>query len=228
MSTAERSGTGRLPALAEGQRLDRATFHRRYEAMPPGTWAELLDGVVRMSSPVGFGHARNTLPAGAWLIRYEQFTPGVEALDNVSTALDDRNEVQPDILLRRLPEAGGRTRVEDGILAGPPAFVLEVAGSSRRYDLGPKLEEYRRAGVLEYVVCGIDPDEIYWHVRRGDALDRVPAGPDGWYRSEAFPGLWLDPAALLARDLGRLFAALDLGIATPEHAAFVARIGQGL
>ena len=32
--------------LVEGHRLDQATFHALYEAMPPGTRAELIDGVV--------------------------------------------------------------------------------------------------------------------------------------------------------------------------------------
>ena len=39
--------------LVEGQRLDQPTFHALYEAMPPGTRAELIDGVVYMPSPVG-------------------------------------------------------------------------------------------------------------------------------------------------------------------------------
>lgn len=41
MSTTERRT---LPPLVAGQRLDRATFHERYEAMPPDTWAELMGG----------------------------------------------------------------------------------------------------------------------------------------------------------------------------------------
>ena len=45
-------------------------------------------------------------------------------------------------------------------------------------------------------------------------------------RSEAFPGLWLDPAALLAGDLPRALAVLQQGIATPEHASFVASLRQ--
>ena len=44
--------------LVEGQRLDQPTFHALYEAMPPGTRAELIDGVVYMPSPVGVARAR--------------------------------------------------------------------------------------------------------------------------------------------------------------------------
>ncbi len=52
----------------------------------------------------------------------------------------------------------------------------------------------------------------------------LTAGPDGIIRSEVFPGLWLDPAAVLARDGARLVAVLQEGLASPEHAAFVERL----
>jgi hypothetical protein len=47
-----------LPPLHPGDRLDRATFHARYEAMPPGTRAELVGGMVFMPSPVYQPHGR--------------------------------------------------------------------------------------------------------------------------------------------------------------------------
>jgi hypothetical protein len=39
-----------------------------------------------------------------------------------------------------------------------------------------------------------------------------------------FPGLWLDPAALLDGDASAQRAAMQRGVATPEHAAFVAQL----
>jgi hypothetical protein len=72
-----------------------------------------------------------------------------------------------------------------------------------------------------YVVFALDPDEVFWHVRRGDQLIAVPPGDDGIYRSQAFPGLWLDPKAMFRRDFGSLLATLDRGLASPEQAAFV-------
>jgi hypothetical protein len=56
MSTLERPNRDVLPPLEAGQRLDRATFHERYETMPPGTRAELVGGVVYMPSPLGIEH----------------------------------------------------------------------------------------------------------------------------------------------------------------------------
>src|SRR5208337_2356549 len=97
MSTIERSARpATLAPLVEGQRLDQATFHERYEQMPEGTRAELINGVVHMPSPVGPEHARATVPALVWLSYYQEQTPGVDVLDNASTVLDVRGEPQPD------------------------------------------------------------------------------------------------------------------------------------
>ena len=51
MSPVDRTRTTTIPPLVDGERLDRATFHERYEAMPPRTRAELIGGVVVMASP---------------------------------------------------------------------------------------------------------------------------------------------------------------------------------
>jgi hypothetical protein len=74
------------------------------------------------------------------------------------------------------------------------------------------------------VVRALEPDEIFWFRRRGKALVERPLGEDGLYRSVTFPGLWLDPQALIRGDGRRLRAVVDLGCATPEHAEFVARL----
>lgn len=41
---------------------------------------------------------------------------------------------------------------------------------------------------------------------------------------KVFPGLWVHGEALLAKDYGRLMATLQQGLATPQHAEFVARL----
>src|SRR5260370_16998864 len=85
--------------LVEGQRLDQPTFHALYEAMPPGTRAELINGVVLMPSPVGPAHGRAHFPTIAWLSYYAENTPGVEGMANTSTALGLTSEPPPDFLL---------------------------------------------------------------------------------------------------------------------------------
>jgi Uma2 family endonuclease len=212
--------------LVEGQRLDQPTFHALYEAMPPGTRAELIDGVVYMPSPASGDHGRAHFPVIAWLSYYTENTPGVEGMDNATTILGWRSEPQPDALLRILAECGGRSHLEKGFVHGGPELVVEVSKATRNVDLGPKLGDYERAGVQEYIVRAIDPDEVYWFGQEHGALVQRPVGADGFYRSTAFPGLWLDPEALLRGDTRRLRAVVKLGCATPEHAEFVARLAQ--
>jgi Uma2 family endonuclease len=224
MSTVNRPGRRTLPPLVAGQRLDRATFHARYEAMPPGTWAELVGGIVYMPSPLRSEHAGTDDDVAYWLGHYRRFTPGVLGGGNATVFLGPGGEAQPDRHLRIPAERGGHSRLVDGFIVGPPELVVEVARSSLAYDLGAKRSDYEQAGVLEYIVVGLDPDQVHWFALRGARFEALAPGPDGLYRSEAFPGLWLDPAALFAGDLNTLIEKLELGLATPEHAAFVDRL----
>ncbi len=223
----DRMTTSAAPkTLVEGQRLDQPTFHSLYEAMPPGTRAELIDGVVYMPSPASLAHGRAHVPVIVWLEYYAENTPGVEVLVTATTILGWKSEPQPDALLRILPECGGRTRDEQGYLHGASELVGEVSKATRYVDLGPKRDDYQRAGVLEYVVRAVEPDEIYWFGQEQGALVRRPIGDEGFYRSTVFPGLWLDPIALLEGDTRRLRSVVDQGCTTPEHAAFAARLAM--
>jgi Uma2 family endonuclease len=221
MSTIDRTSA---PPLEAGQRLDQREFHARYQAMPPGTKAELVGGVVVMPSPVGNRHGTTCLNVAMWLGIYKSRTPGTQASDNATTILGDDDEFQPDCWLRILPAKGGQTRDQGKYVEGAPELVVEIADSSRGIDLGPKLAEYERAGALEYVVFALDPDQVYWHTRQDDRLVRIDPDDDGWFRSKAFPGLWLDPVALFADDGLALIASLDRGLATEDHANFIATL----
>jgi Uma2 family endonuclease len=225
MSTAERIKHPTLPPLEAGQRLDQPTFHERYEAMPPNTRAELVGGVVYMPSPMRGDHGVTSRMAAGWLFNYQLKTPGISGEDGCTVELTDQGEPQPDHMLRLPAKLGGKTRInETGYLSGPPELVVEVARSSRDYDLKQKKADYERAGVREYLVIELDPNRIHWFMRRGERFGQMRPGPDGIYRSKVFPGLWLDAEALFAEDLDRLIEILEQGLATPEHAAFVAKL----
>src|SRR5208283_4440606 len=169
--------------LVAGQRLDQATFHERYEQMPAGVRAELINGVVDMPSPVGLEHARAMVPVLVWLSYYQEHTPGVDVLDNASTILDVKGEPQPDAQLRILPECGGQTQPDRRCVRGVPELIVEVSQATRYTDLGPKFDEYERAGVLEYIIRALDPDQLLWYVLRDGKLVELPADSDGLYRS---------------------------------------------
>lgn len=210
--------------LAAGQRLGRLEFHARYEEAPPHLKFELIDGVVYMASARHKPHGRKHITSATWVTVYAMHTPGVESFDNASTILSDACEVQPDVCLLIRPDRGGQSHDFEQMIGGAPELVVEVAGSSRRIDLGPKLRAYEVAGVCEYLVLAVDPFEVLWHRHRDGQFQRIEPDADGLYRSSIFPGLWLDPAALESGDGPALLAALSRGLATPEHAEFVARL----
>jgi Uma2 family endonuclease len=177
--------------LENGDRLTRAEFARRYEAMPHLKKAELIEGVVYVPSPVRYTqHGSPHSHIVTWLGTYAAATPGVGGADNTTVRLDLDNEPQPDALLIVLPEHGGQSRIdEDGYIAGAPELVAEVAASSASYDLHAKRHAYRRNGVCEYLVWRVLDQDIDWFVLRDGAYERQSPGTDGFLRSAIFPGL---------------------------------------
>lgn len=212
-----------IPPIEEGQRLTQPEFHRRYEAMPPEVRAELIEGVVYMTSPLLRPHGRYQGLLVTVLCLYEAQTPGVEAADNATAILDDRSEPQPDAALRILPEYGGQCDTdEDDYWTGAPELVVEVADTTRRLDLGKKKRMYQEAGVLEYIVYSIKDKRLFWFDLRAD--EEVEPDEHGVFRSRVFPGLWIEERALAARNINRLVAVLQRGLNNSEHAAFVKQL----
>jgi Uma2 family endonuclease len=216
------------PPLVEGDRLTSEEFMARYERMP-GVRARLLDGVVHfkeggMASPVSVNHGDYSCKAGSWLGYYALRTFGVRGSHDTTVDLGPNRRCQPDELLRIREEYGGRSRKVGKYLSGPPELVVEVAGSTIRDDLGPQKLDYERAGVSEYIVFALDPAEIHWHVLEDGRYTPLQPDADGIYRSRVLPGLWLDGRAFWEDDDPALLAALDRGLASPEHAEFVERL----
>lgn len=209
--------------LHSGDRMTRAEFHRIYERTPEHFRAELIGGIVYVASPLRIAHGSNHLPLGAVFFGYESGTPGTQSGDNTTILLGDEGEPQPDLYLRILPEHGGQSRTTpDDYVEGAPELIAEIAHSSRAIDLHAKRDDYTRYGVREYLVLCLRERRLRWFdLAAGRELD---ADADGVYRIRVFPGLWVDGEALLARDFSRLTATLGRGLATPEHAAFVARL----
>lgn len=212
----------KVPPLENGDRLTRAEFERRYEAMPELRKAELIEGIVYMPSPVRLRlHARPHSHMNTWLGTYEARTPGLILGDNSTVRMDLDNEPQPDVLLLVDPALGGQARIsDDDYVEGAPELVAEIASSSASYDVGAKLKVYRRNGVREYVVHRVLDGEIDWYVLRGESYEKLSADA-GILKSARFPGLWLDAAAFVRGDLAEVLDILGEGLATAEHAAFV-------
>ncbi len=68
---------GVIPPLENGDRLTRAEFERRYDAMPELEQAELVEGEVDLPSPVRHGrHSHPHTRLVTWLGNSETDTPG--------------------------------------------------------------------------------------------------------------------------------------------------------
>ena len=215
-----------IPLLVEGDRLSSDEFERRYHAMPGLKKAELIEGVVHMPSPVRWNaHGSPHTVINTWVGTYWLATPGTQAGADATIRLDLANVPQPDAALLVLPSHGGQARVSaDDYIEDAPELVVEVAASSAGYDTNAKLRVYQRCGVREYVVWRVEKKQVDWHVLRGKKYDRLAPSSAGLLCSEAFPGLWLDTAALFAGDYVKVMAVLQQGIQDPAHAAFVVEL----
>jgi len=217
MATVEK----RVPPLVAGDYLSRDEFLRSWEAMPSIKRAELIQGVVYMPSPLSRQHGTTDQDVSTWVGVYKANTPGCEGMTNATWLMGKRNAPQPEAALRILPEFGGQSRNRGKYAAGAPEFLGEVCISSVSYDLHQKLKVYEKKGVKEYLAVLMEEQEVRWHHLIDGEFHIMPLQSDGVYRSHVFPGLWLDPAALLAGNLTRVLAVLQEGLNSPEHKQLV-------
>ena len=215
-----------IPILANGDRLTRAEFERRYHAMPHLKKAELIEGVVYMPSPVRFN--KHSEPHGymvAWLVAYKLQTPFVAFGNDATVRLDMDNEPQPDALLRLEPKVGGTSSVSaDDYIEGPPELVVEIASSTASYDLHDKLHAYRRNGVKEYLVWRVEEGAFDWFVLDEGRYVRLEP-TEGTLESRTFPGLVLHVDALLEDDMQVVMMTLQNALKSETHERFVERLG---
>jgi Uma2 family endonuclease len=217
-----------LPELENGDRLKRAEFERRFDAMPDLKQAELIKGVVYMASPVRRKkHGKPHLLITTWIGSYLAATPGTDAADNASVRVDEDNMPQPDVDLRIEEECSGQSYVdEDDYLQNVPELVVEVASSTASYDLHDKLEMYLLHGAKEYLVWRVLDKEIDWFVSQAGTYSKLQPDAEGIIASTIFPGLRLAVNAMLTGDMATVLAELQKGIASDEHQAFVAELAE--
>ncbi|QJW96727.1 Uma2 family endonuclease [Frigoriglobus tundricola] len=229
-----------IPPLRDGDRMDANEFLRRYAADPIVYSAELLQGVVHVTRwreftdgketivpPISAdGHATPDNHLQGIFFVYASHTPGVVSSGSVTTLLPSQaTSLEPDALLRVLPTHGGASTIgADKFVHGAPELVAEISFTSGSRDFGKKFDSYQADGVPEYLVWRTAEKEIHWFALNRKKYVALKPHADGTLRSDVFPGLWLDVPALLASDTAKVLATLQQGIASPEHAAFVAKL----
>lgn len=232
-----------IPELRDGDRLDTAEFLRRYEATPEGFRAELINGVVyvnrwievgpngeeRVMPPIsggGRGHAGPQMTIIGAFANYMAGTQGADASAPATLVLSPVDSApEPDAMMRILSECDGASYLgDDQYYHGPPELVVEIARSTVKIDLGSKFDMYERNGVQEYVVWRVRQGVIDWFQLERGEYQPIEPDADGILKSRVFPGLWLDPKALIAGDMAKVLAVVQRGIASPEHAKFVEKL----
>jgi Uma2 family endonuclease len=217
-----------VPFLENGDRLSRQEFERRYQRMPQLKKAELIEGVVYMSSPLRYrSHSQPHGMIMTWLGVYESSTPGVEFGDNPTVRLDIDNEPQPDAILRISEDCGGQSYISsDDYIIGAPELVIEIAASSASIDTHDKLRVYRRNGVKEYIIWQVYERKIDWLFWQNGEYIPLIADKQGVIRSQIFPGLELAVNAILQGDLAEVLSQLQKGIETEKHQNFVEELAH--
>jgi Uma2 family endonuclease len=212
------------PPLREDERLTRDEFLRRWEAMPDLKWAELIDGIVHMPSPISTPHGDYHGRMFAWLAYYVADTCGCRLLPATTWLMSEDSAPQPDIALCIRPERGGQSREEGIYSAGAPELIVEISHTTITRDAGVKLRLYERNGVKEYLIVRPEMKQVIWRELSQNKYLEIAPGADGILRSRVFPGLWLETRALWDGNYAGLAAIVQQGLATPEHAEFVRKL----
>ena len=211
--------------LNSGDRLSRAEFERRYAMYPEIKKAELIEGVVVVSSPVHAQHSEPHADINTVLGFYCAHTPGLRLANNQSFVIDEDNELQPDLCVRFQAALGGRVQEsEEGLYIGVPEFVVEVAASSASYDLHNKLNVYRRNGVQEYLVLlAYERETRFFRLSGGEYVEVGPE-EDGVLRSQVLPGFQFRSDWFWEGRMSELLQLVQEGVGSPEHKAFAAKL----
>ena len=116
-----------LPPLMNGDHLDQPTFHERYEAMPPDFRAELIGGIVYVSSPQKLPHGNHHVKLVRLADEYVDDTPGTGICLDSTTILGPGAEPQPDTAIFIHPECGGQATIDSReFLRGPPEWIGQI------------------------------------------------------------------------------------------------------
>ncbi len=118
-----------LIELRDGDRMSRDEFLWRWEQLPDLKFAELIDGVVYLSSPLSDAHSIYEQLMNRWLSRYEDSATDAMIRPNATWLLGD-SSLQPDLALLK---ENGASYNEGKFRAGPPELV-----GDRRIELAPR------------------------------------------------------------------------------------------
>jgi len=175
LSTSTQSAGASAPfgwSFPDHRRFTRDDYHRMAEVglIDSEAKVELLNGEIVPMSPVGYSHSGVVDDLIDFFIQRRGDRFRVRGQNPQATS--DISEPEPDVQLIRDREDRYRT--------GHPGpsdvyLVIEVADSSLKRDLGPKMQIYAAAGIVEYWVIDL--------VNRKLVVHTEPDQPAAGYKS---------------------------------------------
>ena len=169
------------------------------EWLTPGRQADLIDGEIRMHSPVSIRHADLLNFLDGLLRAYvDEHDLGLLYREVVAVRLASRNVFMPDLAFYRAARSG---LVRENHIDGAPDLVVEVLSNrTADRDVGPRFAEYEQHGVDEYWI--LDPETLAhrFYRRDGELLVEYAHG-EARIDSQSVAGFfvmrdWLDPSRL--------------------------------
>lgn len=168
----------------------RLTCRDLFRLPEDGFGHQILRGARIMTPPPGTPHQSVALEI-AVLLR-EASPPRGVILMEAGVRLSPEDFLEPDVFYL---SAARRDRLRKPYVQGAPDLVVEVLSPSlRRFDVGPKLDTYRRFGVREYWI--VDPDARTFTVHDFER-GRIRT-PKRTFRSVVLPGLKVDVASVFS------------------------------
>ncbi|HEX9374586.1 MAG TPA: Uma2 family endonuclease [Roseiflexaceae bacterium] len=147
---------------------------------------ELIDGEVRLMSPIGPLHAAIVNRLTALISRHVGDTVILSVQNPIQ--LHDYSEPQPDLTLLQLRDdfyAQGHPRPDDVLL------VIEIADTSIEYDRDEKIPRYAEAGIAEAWLIDLSSQTIeqYTQPRHGGYRNKLIVAFDETITAQALPQL---------------------------------------
>ncbi|MBX6379041.1 MAG: Uma2 family endonuclease [Clostridia bacterium] len=178
------SGAGQRPLPA-----GRVSYQEYLNWLTEDTWAEWVEGEVRVLSPASRRH-QEVVGFLAALLRLYLDRTGLGVVLTVPFVMHTAAELparEPDLFFVAQEHMD---RLKKASLEGPADLVVEVVSpDSRLRDRGEKFAEYEMGGVREYWLIDPEAERADFYVLASDGrYRRVEPDADGVYGSTVLPG----------------------------------------
>jgi Uma2 family endonuclease len=167
------------------------TYHDLENFPNDGKRREIIEGELYVTAAPNTRHQRlvGELYGLIWL-HLRSNPAGAVFVAPTEVVFADKESVQPDVFY---VAHGGRARIAEKRVMGPPDWVIEVLSSNRDYDLETKRKLYARYGVVYWAVDPEGEEVLTWDE---EGLQIYQAGDEA--RVSVLPEFRLMVSALFA------------------------------